>query len=44
MKKNKRKWKSLTLKVEHLRLELEDHEEVLSSATQEFMKDKYAIL
>ena len=38
MKKNKRKWKSLTLKVEHLRLELEDHEEVLSSATQEFMK------
>ena len=39
MKKNKRKWKSLTLKVEHLRLELEDAEEVMSDAERQFMEE-----
>lgn len=39
MKKNKRKWKSLTLKVEHLRLELEDAKETMSDAEREFMEE-----
>jgi len=39
VKKNKRKWKSLTLKVEHLRLELEDAKEVMEDAEREFMEE-----
>lgn len=35
----KRKWKSLTLKVEHLRLEIEDHEETLDNITKQFMEE-----
>lgn len=35
----KRKWKSLTLKVEHLRLEVEDHEEVMDDITKQFMDE-----
>jgi len=34
----KRKWKSLKHKVEHLRLEIEDRNEVLQSAESEFLK------
>jgi hypothetical protein len=36
--KGKRKWKSLTLKVEHLRLELEEREETIDDITREFME------
>jgi hypothetical protein len=35
----KRKWKSLTLKVEHLRLEIEDREEVMDDITKQFMDE-----
>ena len=35
----KRKWKSLTLKVEHLRLEIEDREEVMDDITRQFMDE-----
>jgi hypothetical protein len=37
--KNKRKWKSLTLKVEHLRLELEDRKEYLDEISAMFMEE-----
>jgi hypothetical protein len=37
--KGKRKWKSLTLKVEHLRLELEEREETVDDITREFMEE-----
>ena len=35
--KGKRKWKSLTLKVEHLRLELEERNETIEEITKEFL-------
>lgn len=35
----KRKWKSLTLKVEHLRLEIEDREEAMDDITKQFMDE-----
>lgn len=37
--RNKRKWKSLTHKVEHLRLEVEDHEEVVKDFEADFLKE-----
>jgi len=37
--RNKRKWKSLTHKVEHLRLEIEDHDEVFKDFEVEFLKE-----
>jgi len=36
---SKRKWKSLTLKVEHLRLEIEDREEAMGDITKQFMDE-----
>jgi hypothetical protein len=39
MKKNsKRKWKSISLKVQHLQLELEEREELLRQYEEEFLK------
>lgn len=44
MKGNKkRKWKSLTLKVEHLRLELEDRAEEVDEITRKFMEELSSI-
>lgn len=44
MKGNKkRKWKSLTLKVEHLRLELEDRTEEVDEITRKFMEELSSI-
>jgi hypothetical protein len=37
--KGKRKWKSLTLKVEHLRLEVEEREEEIDEITRTFMEE-----
>jgi len=35
----KRKWKSLTFKVEHLRLEVEDHDETMKELEKEFFQE-----
>jgi len=39
----KRRWKSLSFKVEHLRLELEDHDEKIRNLEKEFIKELAAI-
>ena len=36
--RNKRKWKSLTHKVEHLRLEVEDRDDSIKDFESEFLK------
>lgn len=39
MKNSRRKWKSLTLKVEHLRIEIEDREETMVDLERKFMEE-----
>lgn len=40
----KRKWKSLTFKVEHLRLEVEDHDETMKELEKEFFQSLSEII
>lgn len=42
--RNKRKWKSLTHKVEHLRLEVEDRDEAIQDFESEFLKKLSSVI
>lgn len=43
MKNSRRKWKSLTLKVEHLRIEIEDREETMADLERKFLEELSAL-